>query len=529
MSEHSKDDEEHKVSTFVEPSTLKVDSKKDDVAGSFLAGIAARPDAAELLAPWTKADEKRILRWKIDPIILTLMTMMGAVDKVCIGTAAVLGMREDLGLVAQQYSWTSSVIYCGALLGVYPTLMIMQRLPAGRYMAVNCAIWGIILMASAACKNYAGLMVARFFLGLFESVIFAGSGLIVAMYWKRSEQPWRTAVKFSTLSSIMARFALPLPLARPNRSSRLQNGILSYASASYEGSLAQWRLLFILVGAVTFAWSIVTFIFLPDSPTTAWWLTMRERVIATERTKENRTGTENKTLKKSQIVEAFTDPKTYFFFAINLVLNVPNSGLTTFNSIVVASLGFSTKETMLLAIPTGVISWISSIVFAFLAVKTGKRHLCAMIACLLPLIGTVVLHVVPRSNHSGSLAGLYILYCYWGPYVTVSTLSYANTAGYTKKLAVLGFAYMGYSTGCLIGPSNPTKRPVFLYHADLLLVRTALAIALIGALWVHTIYLNRRKAEQRVKYEQEHGNAEGLVDAWHDQTDWENPKFEYII
>lgn len=33
------------------------------------------------------------------------MLMMGAVDKVCIGTAAVLGMRKDLGLVGQQYSW----------------------------------------------------------------------------------------------------------------------------------------------------------------------------------------------------------------------------------------------------------------------------------------------------------------------------------------------------------------------------------------------------------------------------------------
>jgi hypothetical protein len=91
-----------------------------------------------------------MLRWKIDPIIMTLvrsfrylnalipsiltelvalrpfpfftsflssamlsppfwaqcqfLTMMGAVDKICIGTAAVLGMRSDLGLVGQQYS-----------------------------------------------------------------------------------------------------------------------------------------------------------------------------------------------------------------------------------------------------------------------------------------------------------------------------------------------------------------------------------------------------------------------------------------
>jgi hypothetical protein len=76
-----------------------------------------------------------------------------------------------------------------------------------------------------------------------------------------------------------------------------------------------------------------------------------------------------KVFKKSQVIEAFTDPKLYLFFIINCLLNVPNSGLTTFNSIIVASLGFSTKQTLLLAIPTGVISWISSIGFALLAVK----------------------------------------------------------------------------------------------------------------------------------------------------------------
>jgi hypothetical protein len=75
-----------------------------------------------------------------------------------------------------------------------------------------------------------------------------------------------------------------------------------------------------------------------------------------------------KVFKKSQVIEAFTDPKLYLFFIINCLLNVPNSGLTTFNSIIVASLGFSTKQTLLLAIPTGVISWISSIGFALLAV-----------------------------------------------------------------------------------------------------------------------------------------------------------------
>jgi hypothetical protein len=60
-----------------------VDAKKLDVAGGFLARVAARPDAASLLAEYAPAEERKLLR-KIDWIILPLCqvaVMMSAVDK----------------------------------------------------------------------------------------------------------------------------------------------------------------------------------------------------------------------------------------------------------------------------------------------------------------------------------------------------------------------------------------------------------------------------------------------------------------
>lgn len=65
---------------------------------------------------------------------------------------------------------------------------------------------------------------------------------------------------------------------------------------------------------------------LPDSPTTTWWLSDREKVIAVRRTQSNHSGMESKKFKMYQVVEAFTDPKTYLVFLINFCLNVPNGG-----------------------------------------------------------------------------------------------------------------------------------------------------------------------------------------------------------
>lgn len=46
-------------------------------------------------------------------------------------------------------------------------------------------------MCHAACSSFAGLMVARFFLGVGEAAIAPGFTLITGMFYKREEQPVR--------------------------------------------------------------------------------------------------------------------------------------------------------------------------------------------------------------------------------------------------------------------------------------------------------------------------------------------------
>jgi MFS family permease len=48
-------------------------------------------------------------------------------------------------------------------------------------------------MCHAASKNFAGLMTARFFLGVGEAAVAPGFSLIVGMFYTRKEQPLRYA------------------------------------------------------------------------------------------------------------------------------------------------------------------------------------------------------------------------------------------------------------------------------------------------------------------------------------------------
>ncbi|WWD07473.1 hypothetical protein V865_005574 [Kwoniella europaea PYCC6329] len=490
-----------------------VDAEKDDEAAKFLSEVANRADAEELLAPLGEVEKKKLLL-KVDWIMVPLLgvaLMMGSVDKVSLATAAVMGFREDTHLVGQQYSLTSSAIYFGAIAAIIPSLMLMQRLPPHIYISANVTIWGIITSCLPACKNYAQVMVVRILLGVFESVIFAGFGLIVSMWWTRDEQPVRTAFIFSTASSLF-------------------NGIFAVAAWNYKGQgVARWQLLFLIVGAVTLGWSFLLWGFLPANPTKARWLSLRQRVVATRRMQDNHTGIENKTFKRDQFFEAFLDPKTWFYFFINISLNVPNGGLVGFNSIVVKSLGFTTQTTLLLGIPTGLVSWLSSFFWGWVATKTGKRHLSAMGSCILPLIGTVLLYKLERN--SVALLYLYLCYMYWGPYIVMMGSMYANTGGYTKKLTVYAMSYIGYCVGNIIGPQTflTKQAPLYVGGVVAMLVCYSAALVLMGLFWLYLRHLNAKKATEYERLKTQLESEDQLLSDWQDLTDIKNPRFVYAL
>lgn len=77
---------------------------------------------------------------------------------------------------------------------------------------------------------------------------------------------------------------------------------------------------------------------LPDSPTTAGFLTEEEKLIAVERLKANQTGFKNSNIDKSQILEAFADVKTWLLAVLILAANIPNGGFTTVSEVLVNTL-----------------------------------------------------------------------------------------------------------------------------------------------------------------------------------------------
>lgn len=88
----------------------------------------------------------------------------------------------------------------------------------------------------------------------------------------------------------------------------------------------------ITVALISFVSSIITWFFLPDSPTRARFLTENEKRMFVERVRRNDQGIKQKLFKRHQAIEALRDPLSWMLFllAVNQTLVVGGEYLTRY-------------------------------------------------------------------------------------------------------------------------------------------------------------------------------------------------------
>lgn len=97
-------------------------------------------------------------------------------------------------------------------------------------------------------------------------------------------------------------------------------------------SLAPWRVLFIICGAMTAACGVVFFFIMPNTPDQAWFLTAREKEVLIARMALDREGGDKTNFSIPQMKEALLDPKAWLVFAFGVLVTM-NSPVLTVNHI----------------------------------------------------------------------------------------------------------------------------------------------------------------------------------------------------
>lgn len=230
-------------------------------------------------------------------------------------------------------------------------------------------------MCLAAPNNFAGFATVRFLLGFSEGAVSPAFVTITSIWYRKQEHNLRTAlwISMNGLAQVLGCF--------------LMYGIGKSSSLT----IAPWRVLFIICGAITVAAGVAFFFLMPNGPKDAWFLNAREREVLSLRMAQDRDGGDKTSFSFAQLKETLMDPKAWIIFWFG-VLVCMQSPVLTFASLVIKSIGYTKLETMLYTAPSGavqiVLLWIGAgLVYIF----PNQRTLVVLVLIIPPLIGTVFL------------------------------------------------------------------------------------------------------------------------------------------
>ncbi|GJJ14247.1 hypothetical protein Clacol_008511 [Clathrus columnatus] len=360
----------------------------DDAAG-FTLGRAVTPE------------ESSRVQKKIDRVILPMM---------CNGKKRIQGTvygQDDVRKCCDPYvdhiAYYYSINDARHSVGIRQNLAL-QRFPVGKWMSMNIFIWAVALTAHAACKNFKGLVVVRLIMGMCEGSVTSGFLIVTSMFYTRKEQNKRIGCWFLA-----------------DGASHIVIGFLSFGVLHiHHSSIEPWQWLMIITGLITFILAIIFWVFFPNSPIDAWFLSPEERRIAVERIKVNQTGIGNKLFKYDQMVECLKDPKTWIFALISCL-----------NFFLVSSIW------------TGVT----------LVAKFKDSRAWVAIAFFVPnVLGSILVNTLPWSNQVGLLLSLYIVGMGVPSFVLMVGWLTAVTAGHTKRITLNAILLSAYCIGNIVGP-----------------------------------------------------------------------------
>lgn len=306
----------------------------------------------------------------------------------------------------------------------------MQRLPTAKYLGANVALWGLMTALVSTAKNWAALVTLRVLLGCFESAVAPALILLTTMWYKKSEQPprmglWYVGTGTGSVIGALASF-----------------GFQHYFSTAF----TPWQIMFLVFGLITIAVGVLVMLVVPDNPMTCKFLTHDEKVWAVERLRENKTGIENKRFKAYQVWECVRDPQTWLISLITIATDVPNGAVSSYQATIIRNFGYTSKETALLSIPSGVIAIISVLSATYLAGKYNNMRGWIIIAyCLVGgVLGGSLLAFAPDDNKGAKLAGNYLTNVIGSSLPLLYSYAGANYAGHTKKVTMNAILLMSF-------------------------------------------------------------------------------------
>lgn len=462
----------------------------------------------------------RRLRNKLDKVIIPITAAVyftQFLDKTSLNYASIMGFP----VTGQNYNLVSMAFYLGFIVWEFPTVYIAQKLRLGKYLGVNVIIWGIVLLCHAFADSFHAFFALRFILGMCESCVSPILISIISMFYRKNEQGTRIAYFYAMLGF-----------------TQVFGGFVAYGISFYNGgAMAPYKIVYYLLGGLAILVGIIVLVCLPDSPVNAWILTEEERIASLERVRDDQGGTENRKFKKEQVIETLLDVRTWLIVLATMLTDIPSGGLTNFSNIIIKNFGYTSRQTLILATPSGIVEVISVVVCGYYSDKKGERMLPVIYATLPTLLGVALMIGFNDSGQKGVLLfGSYLIGSFGSTLSTIYAYNASNTSGYTKKLTLNALTMVFFCVGNIIGTEifQPKDAPAYIPGKAAIMVLLSAQIGVAYLLRHINVKLNIKRRAIIEEIKREKGWTDDDVQkekerrAFADMTDKQNVFFQYV-
>ncbi len=310
-------------------------------------------------------------------------------------------------------------------------------------------IWGIATVLQGVVTSYGGLLACRFFLGVFEGGVFPGMILYLTNFYPRAKMTTRIATFFA--------FALL---------STAFSGILAYGIIRMDGvgGRAGWRWIFILEGAFTVAWGLMSYFLMPRDAMAVKFLSPAERDYVASQVAES--GGEK--FEWREVRKAFVAPHVWIlsvaFFFSGALLNglalyvfpflsrcyqCPDSIICSFTPSIVQSLGYTVARAQLMSVPPFAAAFALSLTSAYLCDLHHIRGIVVIASNIAALVGfTIFLTSSSAKTQYGSL-----FLSIPGVYTSTPTLltwNAMNSAPHVRRATAIAIGFMMLNAGGIL-------------------------------------------------------------------------------
>ncbi|KAF2769581.1 MFS general substrate transporter [Teratosphaeria nubilosa] len=327
--------------------------------------------------PPTKDEEQRVIRkldFRLLPLVFVLYSL-AVLDRSNLGNAKLAGLTESINLTGYRYNWLGTIFYIAYILSQW-LLIGWKQFKPHNWCAAVVLFWGFVATIQATVHSWAGLMTCRFFLGIAEACFGPGVPLYLTYFYPRDLVGFRQGVFIS--GAAMA---------------NVYGGILAYGITQIKGSLAPWKILFLIEGIPTCFVALAAWFFLPDGITQAKFLTEREKEVALHFVARNQKLDVGKQqgIRVKELLAGIRDPKSFLPGLMYFGCNVSFASLPLFVPTIIEGLGhWTSAQSNGLSAPPYALCFFMIIILCTLSDRCKVRGPFVAVGGILGFIGFVM-------------------------------------------------------------------------------------------------------------------------------------------